>query len=168
VTRDPATQDELDTLEQLIDTWLATQNKELPILLEVVRADDVPRRWYVRLKGEARDSTTIWFTLGQRTLKYETYFLPAPENDREKLFELLLQRNYELVGAQFGIGPEEAIFLTGELPCHAIDEHELDRVLGSIWEFVERYWPIALRLGFASRTKKVAREADFKQSQGLH
>lgn len=132
MTREAATQDELDALEELIDKWLETQKQELPILREVVRDADIPRRWYVRLEGEARDVSTVWLTLGQRTLKYETYFLPAPENNREKLFELLLRRNYELVGAQFGIGPEEAIFLTGELPFHAVDEHELDRILGSI------------------------------------
>jgi hypothetical protein len=153
VTREAATQDELDTLEQLIDKWLETQKQELPILREVVRDVEIPRRWYVRLEGEARDVSTVWLTLGQRTLKYETYFLPAPENNREKLFELLLRRNYELVGAQFGIGPEEAIFLTGELPFHAVDEHELDRILGSIWEFVERHWSAALRIGFADHLK---------------
>jgi hypothetical protein len=143
----------LDTLEQLIDKWLETQKQELPILREVVRDVEIPRRWYVRIEGEARDVSTVWLTLGQRTLKYETYFLPAPENNREKLFELLLRRNYELVGAQFGIGPEEAIFLTGELPFHAVDEHELDRILGSIWEFVERHWSAALRIGFADHLK---------------
>jgi len=153
VTREAATQDELDALEQLIDKWLEAQKQELPILREVVRDGDIPRRWYVRLEGEARDVSTVWFTLGQRTLKYETYFLPAPENNREKLFELLLRRNYDLVGAQFGIGPEEAIFLTGELPFHAVDEHELDRILGSIWEFVERHWSAALRIGFTERLK---------------
>jgi len=153
VTREAATQDELDALEQLIDKWLEAQKQELPILREVVRDADIPRRWYVRLEGEARDVSTVWFTLGQRTLKYETYFLPAPENNREKLFELLLRRNYDLVGAQFGIGPEEAIFLTGELPFHAVDEHELDRILGSIWEFVERHWSAALRIGFTERLK---------------
>lgn len=153
MTREAATQDELDALEQLIDKWLETQKQELPILREVVRDADIPRRWYVRLEGEARDVSTVWFTLGQRTLKYETYFLPAPENNREKLFELLLRRNYDLVGAQFGIGPEEAIFLTGELPFHAVDEHELDRILGSIWEFVERHWSAALRIGFTERLK---------------
>jgi hypothetical protein len=153
VTREAATQDELDTLEQLIDKWLETQKQELPILREVVRDVEIPRRWYVRIEGEARDVSTVWLTLGQRTLKYETYFLPAPENNREKLFELLLRRNYELVGAQFGIGPEEAIFLTGELPFHAVDEHELDRILGSIWEFVERHWSAALRIGFADHLK---------------
>jgi hypothetical protein len=153
VTREAATQDELDALEELIDKWLETQKQELPILREVVRDADIPRRWYVRLEGEARDVSTVWLTLGQRTLKYETYFLPAPENNREKLFELLLRRNYELVGAQFGIGPEEAIFLTGELPFHAVDEHELDRILGSIWEFVERHWSAVLRIGFTERLK---------------
>ncbi len=158
MTRDAATQDELDTLEQLIDKWLEAQRQELPILRDVLRDDEVPRRWYVRLEGETRDVTTVWFTLGQRTLKYETYFLPAPENNKEQVFELLLRRNYELVGAQFGIGPEEAIFLTGELPFHAVDEHELDRILGSIWEFVERYWSTALRIGFANRLKKSLKE----------
>ena len=158
MTRDAATQDELDTLEQLIDKWLEAQRQELPILREVLRDDEVPRRWYVRLEGETRDVTTVWFTLGQRTLKYETYFLPAPENNKEQFFEFLLRRNYELVGAQFGVGPEEAIFLTGELPFHAVDEHELDRILGSIWEFVERYWSTALRIGFANRMKKSLKE----------
>ena len=153
MTREAATQDELDALEQLIDKWHEAQKQELPILREVVRDVEIPRRWYVRLEGEARDVSTVWLTLGQRTLKYETYFLPAPENNREKLFELLLRRNYELVGAQFGIGPEEAIFLTGELPFHAVDEHELDWILGSIWEFVERHWSAALRIGFADHLK---------------
>ena len=41
-------------------------------------------RWYVRLKGDEKDHITIWFTLGQRTLHYETYVLPAPEEPANK------------------------------------------------------------------------------------
>ncbi len=149
MTRDVATPDELDALEQIIDNWFRRQKQELPILLDVSRDEDIERRWYARLEGEERDVTTVWLTLGQRTLKYETYFLPYPDDNKEDLFELLLRRNYDLVGAQFGIGPEQAIFLTGELPFHAVDEDELDRILGSIWEYVERYWRAALRIGLA-------------------
>jgi hypothetical protein len=36
-------------------------------------------RWYVRLRGEEKEFTTVWLTLGQRTLRYETYVMPAPE-----------------------------------------------------------------------------------------
>tara|TARA_Y100001970_G_scaffold144892_1_gene177997 strand:- start:32607 stop:33092 length:486 start_codon:yes stop_codon:yes gene_type:complete len=153
VTRDAATPEELSELEQLIDDWFERQKETLPILLDVSRDEDVERRWYARLEGEERDVTTVWLTLGQRTLKYETYFLPYPEDNKEKVFELLLRRNYDLVGAQFGIGPEEAIFLTGELPFHAVDENELDRILGSMWEYVERYWHAALKMGFGNRLK---------------
>ncbi|MDG2111281.1 MAG: YbjN domain-containing protein [Actinomycetota bacterium] len=150
MTHDAASPLELDRLEQLLDRYFAAQLEQVPIVLDVSRDDELPRRWYVRLEGEARDVTTLWFTLGQRTLKYETYFLPSPVDDPAGLYEFVLRRNYDLVGAQFGIGPEDALFLTGELVVHAIDEDELDRIVGSMWEYVERYWPTALRLGFAS------------------
>ena len=150
MTADPASPEELVRLEQLLDDYFARQLAELPMVLDVARDDDLPLRWYVRLEAEAREVTTLWFTLGQRTLKYETYFLPAPVDEPSRLHEFLLRRNYDLVGAQFGIGPEDAVFLTGELPVHGIDEGELDRVVGSMWEYVERYWSTALRLGFAS------------------
>ena len=154
MTKAPASDEQLVELENRIDTWLINELEESPVILDVSRDEDIPRRWYIRLDAESRDVTTIWLTLRQRTLKYETYFLPEPEENRLQLYEFLLRRNYELVGAQFGIGPENALFLTGELPVHAIDEFELDRVIGSIWEFVERYWDTSLRLGFSSRFAK--------------
>lgn len=150
MTTEPAGPEELARLEGLLDAYFATQLEELDFVLDVSRDDEIARRWYVRLEAEARDVTTLWFTLGQRTLKYETYFLPAPVDPAEPLFDFLMRRNYDLVGAQFGIGPEDAVFLTGELPVQAIDEAELDRIVGSMWEYVERYWPTALRLGFRS------------------
>ena len=162
MTRDAATRQELAALEQAIDEWFAKQIEELPILLDVSRDEEIPRRWYARLEGEERDVITVWLTLGQRTPKYETYFLPSPEVNREQLFELLLRRNYDLVGAQFGIGPEAAIFLTGELPFHAVDEDELDRILGSIWDFVERYWLPALKIGFANRFVETSKDVEEK------
>ncbi|MDE0845242.1 MAG: YbjN domain-containing protein [Actinomycetota bacterium] len=154
MTKAPASDEQLVELENRIDTWLTNELEESPVILDVSRDDEIPGRWYIRLDAESRDVTTIWLTLRQRTLKYETYFLPEPEENQLQLYEFLLRRNYELVGAQFGIGPENALFLTGELPVHAIDEFELDRVIGSIWEFVERYWDTSLRLGFSSRFAK--------------
>ncbi len=55
------------------------------------------------------------------------------------------------MGAAFGIGEEDAIFLSGALPNDAIDDGELDRILGSLYVWVERYFKPALRIGFASR-----------------
>ena len=90
-------------------------------------------------------------TLGQRTLRYETYVMPAPEENQVQLYEQLLRRNERLVGAHFSIGVEDAVFLRGELPLAALTEDELDRVVGSLYAYVEQVFPAAIRLGFASR-----------------
>ena len=43
------------------------------------------------------------------------------------------------------------MFLAGSLPVHAVDEGELDRILGSFYAYVEQCFVPALRIGFASR-----------------
>jgi hypothetical protein len=112
---------------------------------------DAERRWYVRLRGEEKEHTTVWLTLGQRTLRYEAYVMPAPEENHEELYEQLLRRNERLVGAHFAIGVEDAVFLRGELPNAALDEAELDRIIGSLYAYVEQSFPVLIRIGFASR-----------------
>jgi Putative bacterial sensory transduction regulator len=94
---------------------------------------------------------TVWLTLGQRTMKYETYVMPAPEENAEMLYENLLRRNESLVGAHFSIGIEDAVFLRGELPNRVIDEVELDRIIGTLYAYVEQIFPSIIRIGFASR-----------------
>ena len=145
----------LDELEVVIDAWLAEQLEENPVVAAVERGEPGERRWYVRVHGESKDVFTIWFTLRQRSLHYETYVMPAPEENRGELFEHLLRRNRKFHGAAFSIGDEDAVFLAGALPFHAVDEGELDRILGSLYAYVEQCFVPALRIGFASRFPSV-------------
>jgi len=145
---DPAT---LDALEARIDTWLRAELDGNPIVAAVERGTPEERRWYVRINGESKDVYSIWFTLRQRTFAYETYVLPAPEEDHARFYEHLLRRNRKLHGMAFCIGEEDAVFLAGSLPVGALDEGELDRILGSMHACVEQCFVPALRIGFASR-----------------
>lgn len=145
---DPA---ELDALEARIDIWLQEELAVNPTVAAVDRGETEERRWFVRLRGEEKDTFTVWFTLRQRTLHYETYVMPAPEENHAAFYEYLLRRNAKLFGAAFTIGDEDAIFLIGQLPVGAIDDSELDRILGSLYVYVERFFRPALRIGFASR-----------------
>jgi hypothetical protein len=150
----PSTADELGALEARIDDWLATQRRENPVVVAVERDHESgERRWFVRVRGEEKDVFTIWFTLGQRTLHYETYMMPAPEEQHAALYEQLLRRNRHLYGAAFAIGEEDAIFLVGQLDNAAISDDELDRVLGSLYAWVEQFFRPAMRIGFATRFK---------------
>jgi hypothetical protein len=144
------TEDELDTLGARIETWLERQKSENPVVAAVER-EPGERRWFVRVRGEQKDVFSIWFHLGQRTLHYETYVMPAPEENHAQFYEHLLRRNLKLYGAAFAIGDEEAIFLVGQLDNDCIDDGELDRVLGSLYLWVEQFFRPALRIGFASR-----------------
>ena len=142
---------DLDSLEGQITGWLLDMQGRNESIAAVDRGEIGERRWYVRMRGEEKEFTTVWITLGQRTLKYETYVMPAPEENAEQLYEHLLRRNESLVGVHFSIGIEDAMFLRGEMPLRMVDEAELDRVIGTLYATVERVFPVIIRIGFASR-----------------
>jgi hypothetical protein len=150
----PSSSEQLDALEARIDAWLAGELDDNPVVVAVERdRESGERRWFVRMRGEQKDVFTVWFTLRQRTLHYETHVMPAPEENAGALYEHLLRRNTRLYGAAFAIGEEDAIFLSGQLANEAIGEEELDRVLGSLYAWVEQYFRPAMRIGFATRFK---------------
>ena len=146
----------LDDLRSRVDAWLDEFAAGNPLVAAIDRgtSDDTTLgepRWYVRMVGEDKDFITVWLTLGQRTLRYETYVVPAPEEHRAEVMEMLLRRNHQLVGAHFSIGQEDAVYLRGELPDSALSADEIDRVLGTVYAAVEGNFRALLRLAFASR-----------------
>jgi Putative bacterial sensory transduction regulator len=143
-------------LRQRIDMWAYRLLDGDSAIAAIDRGttDDTPLgepRWYIRMRGEEKDFITVWLTLGQRTLRYETYVMPAPEENEHVITDLLLRRNDALVGCHFSIGDEDAIYLRGELPDTAVDEAELDRILGTLYAAVEANFRPLLELAFASR-----------------
>lgn len=145
-----ATPEQLETIEALVTSWLAHELEENPVVAAVER-DPTTRRWFVRIHGEEKDVYSLWLTVGQRTLQWETYFCPAPEENQVAFYEHLLRRNATFNGMAFWIGDEDALFLGGQLPLGAVDEGELDRILGETWVYVERCFRPAIRVGFASK-----------------
>lgn len=149
----PLTADELAALESDIDAWLNDQLHTNPTVLTVDRGEPGQRRWYVRMVGEEKAVSTVWLTLGQRQLHCECHFMPAPEENEGRLYEYLLRRNRELAGLRFAIGIEDAVFLVTELSAHTVTEAEIDRLLGSIYAYSERWFRPCMRIGYQTRFK---------------
>ncbi len=141
----------LARIERQIDEWLSRAKANNDLILAIDRSTEQEIRWYVRMSGEEKEFTTVWLTLGQRTLRFETYVMPAPEENAQALYETLLRRNEKLVGAHFSIGQEDAVFLRGEIPLAALNEQELDRAIGTLYSTVEQSFGSLIRIGFASR-----------------
>jgi len=147
--------DRLSDLRARIDAWLEEFSADNPLVAAIDRgtSDDSPLgepRWYVRMVGEEKDVITVWLTLGQRTLRYESYVLPAPPENGAEVMDLLLRRNDHLVGVHFSIGAEDAVYLRGAIPDTAVTADELDRVLGTVYTTVEANFQALVRLAFAS------------------
>ena len=147
--------DELDARRAAAHALLA-RHLEGPVAAEPwvqhVEYDAAIPRWYVRFGCEGRDAATIYFDLHQRSLHYEVYFLPEPPPETQlDCYRFLLGCNHRLYGARFSIGPDGDCYLAGRVALEHLDEAELDRIIGVLYEATERWFPALVRLAFPRR-----------------
>lgn len=143
---------DLDAAHALIDTHLWGPVRE-QASVQHVEYDPELRRWYLRFGCDGRDAATIYFDLHQRTLRYELYFLPTPEDEarRAELHEWLLRRNHDLYAARFSLGRDGDVYLTGRVALEHLTEQELDRIIGVLFELTERWFQPAVSIAFRPR-----------------
>ena len=119
--------------------------------VQTVEYDPEIPRWYVRFGCDGRDAATIYFDLHQRTLRYEVYFLPDPPSNQFELYRFVLERNHQSYAAHFSIGPDGDLYLVGRVLLEHLDVDELDRIIGSLYELVERWFQPAVRIAYGKR-----------------
>ncbi len=128
--------------------------------VQTVEYDPALTRWYVRFGCDGRDATTIYFDLHQRTLRYEVYFLPDPPAHHLDLYRYALVHNHGLYGAKFSIGPDGDLYLVGRVALEHLTVEELDRIIGVVYETVERCFPPAVQMTFGRRATPAAAARD--------
>jgi hypothetical protein len=145
----------LDPARRLEKHDLIARHLEGPVAQEqwvqTVEYDPEIPRWYVRFGCDGRDAATIYFDLHQRTLRYEVYFMPDPPAHHAELYRFMLERNHSTYGAHFSVGPDGDAYLVGRVLLEHLDVAELDRIIGVLYELVERWFQPAIRLGFPKR-----------------
>lgn len=133
-----------EALERRIAAWLDDPDSA------VEYAEEVEGRWAVRMSQVVRDATTVWFEIGERSLWFEAYVLPAPSFVPE-VHRQALVRNSRAWRAFFALDADGAIVLRGRLAAAQVTSGELDRVLGEVYETVELAFGPMVRAGFGSR-----------------
>jgi hypothetical protein len=145
-------EDERAAAVAAIDEWSARELARGESLVAAERQEvadrTAPQRWYLRFKGEEKDFITVWLTLNQRTLHHEAQFMPAPEENKEAVFQYLLRRNGDLYAMSFCLGPEDAVYLVGRVAAAEVNDDELDRITGSSIHYVDEHFPTAMTLGY--------------------
>ena len=112
-------------------------------------AEELDGRWAVRMRQDVRDATTVWFDVGERSMTFEAYLLPAPLDPAEAHRQALV-RNGSAWRVFFAVDREGAVVLRGRIAEAQVTLEELDRVLGEIFEMVEVAFRAMIRAGFPS------------------
>ena len=144
--------EEREQVVAVVDAWtqreLASEGPLIAVEKMEVADGTATHRWLLRFKGDEKDFITLWLTYHQRTLHYETQFMPAPEANELEVLQYLFRKNAQLLQMSFAFGPEDAIYLVGRVPASLLDDDELDRITGCSLLYVDDFFPTAMTLAF--------------------
>ncbi|HEY7007565.1 MAG TPA: YbjN domain-containing protein [Jatrophihabitantaceae bacterium] len=115
---------------------------------------DAPDRFVVALPGEKRLKTACWLVIGQHALEIQAFVMRHPDENREAVYEFLLQRNVRSYAVSWAIDSMGDVYLTGRVPLAAISADEIDHILGSVLEYADGTFNTLLELGFGSSIRR--------------
>lgn len=121
-------------------------------------------RWMVMLAGEHKRTVGVTLSVGDHTLAAQSFFMREPDEDRARVYDLLLRRHLRSYTLRFALHPDGDILLVGVLPLAAVTDAELDRMLGQLLTVADETFDEALRRGFASY---ITREQAWREQTGL-
>ena len=107
-------------------------------------------RWFLRLAGERKLGIGVHLLVGDRTLRIESFFMRAPEEQHARLFRDLLLRQASSYVLRFTLDENGDLFVVGQVPLLAVTPEEVDRVVGSVLELCDSAYLPSLEIGFAS------------------
>ena len=130
---------------------------------ELVHEHPAPGRWLVDLPGTKKLKTVCGLIVGEHALRVEAFVCRQPDENRERLWTHLLQRNARMYGVAWSVDRVGDVYLTGRLPHAAVTPEELDRVLGAVLSYADDSFNTLLEIGFGS---SIRREWDWRVKRG--
>jgi hypothetical protein len=120
-------------------------------------------RFTVELPGEKKLQTPCRLDVGEHALGVHAFVARAPDENHERVYRWLLERNLRLFGVSFAVDHLGDIYLDGRLPLTAVTPDEIDRLLGAVLTYADESFNTILELGFASSIRK---EWEWRKSRG--
>ncbi|MGH3486360.1 MAG: YbjN domain-containing protein [Actinopolymorphaceae bacterium] len=108
----------------------------------------------VTLPGERKLQTTCILQIGRQALTVHAFVVRRPDENHERVYRYLLERNLRLYGVAFCVDHLGDIHLAGKLPLVAVTPEEIDRVLGCVLDAADSSFNQLLELGFASAIRR--------------
>jgi hypothetical protein len=117
----------------------------------------------VDLPGEKKLSTPCRLDVGEHAFGVHAFVARQPDENHERVYRWLLERNLRLFGVAFAVDRTGDIYLDGRLPLSVVTPTEIDRLLGAVLTYADESFNTILELGFASSIRK---EWEWRRSRG--
>jgi Putative bacterial sensory transduction regulator len=117
----------------------------------------------VDLPGEKKLQTPCRLDVGEHALGIHAFVARRPDENHERVYRWLLERNLRMFGVAFAVDHLGDIYLDGRLPLTAVTPDDLDRLLGSVLSYADESFNTILELGFAT---SIRREWEWRKSRG--
>jgi hypothetical protein len=122
-----------------------------------------PGVFSVTLPGEKKLQTPCRFDVGEHALGVHAFVARRPDENHERVYRWLLERNLRLYGVAFALDHLGDIYLDGRLPLSSVTPDEVDRLLGAVLTYADESFNTILELGFATSIRK---EWEWRTSRG--
>ena len=108
----------------------------------------------VVLPGEKKLQTPCRFDVGSHALGVHAFVARRPDENHERVYRWLLERNLKMYGVAFAVDHMGDIYLDGRLPLSSVTPEEMDRLLGAVLSYADESFNTILELGFATSIRK--------------
>ena len=115
------------------------------------------------LPGERKLQTPCRLDVGPHALGVHAFVCRQPDENHERVYRWLLERNLKLFGVAFALDQSGDIYLDGRQPLASVTPEELDRLLGAVLSYADGSFNTILELGFAT---SIRREWEWRTSRG--
>jgi len=119
--------------------------------------------YLITLPGEAKQQTHCALVVGDHSLSINAFVIRKPDENKAAVFEYLLRKNASMYSIAFAVNELGDIYLVGRLPLEAVNEREIDRLLGAVLQYADSSFNPLLELGFSSA---IRREWAWRVSRG--
>lgn len=115
------------------------------------------------LPGEKKKATPVRLEVGLHALAVHAFVCRRPDEEFERVYRWMLERNLRMYGVAFAVDRLGDIFLTARLPLSGINADDLDRLLGSLLTYADESFNVLLELGFET---SIRREWEWRLARG--
>jgi hypothetical protein len=122
-----------------------------------------PGLFTLTLPGEKKLQTPVRIDVGPHALAIHAFVCRRPDEEFEKVYRWLLERNLKMYAVAFALDHHGDIYLDARLPLSSVNADDLDRLVGSVLTYADESFNTILELGFAT---SIRREWEWRKLRG--